>query len=140
MVPMLELSTDATRLAGVLLLAAITIESGGWYLTRIARGAVPATEFQRSFARAGHGHAGIFVILGLISAILTDATDLDGVAAWVARSGAAIAAILIPAGFFFSSMGKERTRPNRLFVLIWVGAAVLTAGLATLGVGLLTAG
>lgn len=136
---MLELSTEATRLAGILLLAAVTIESGGWYLTRIVRGKVPATDFQRAFARAGHGHAGIFVILGLICAILTDATSLDGFAAWVARSGVAIAAILMPAGFFFSSMGKERTSPNALIALVWIGAIVLAAGLITLGVGLLTA-
>lgn len=136
---MLELSTEATRLAGILLLAAVTIESGGWYLTRIARGAVPATDFQRSFARAGHGHAGMFVTLGLIAAILTDATSLDGFWAWLARSGVAIAAIVMPAGFFFSSMGAGRTKPNQLIWLVWIGALILAAGLATLGIGLLTA-
>ncbi|PSL02375.1 hypothetical protein CLV30_11028 [Haloactinopolyspora alba] len=136
---MLELSTEATRLAGVLLLAAITIESGGWYLTRIVRGSVPATDFQRSFARAGHGHAGMFVTLGLLTAVLTDATSLDGVAAWLARTGVPIAAILMPAGFFFSSMGRGRTSPNRLIWLVWIGALMLAAGLGTLGVGLLTA-
>jgi hypothetical protein len=134
----LELSSEARQLAGVLLLAAITIESGGWYLTRLIRGAVPATDFQRAFARAGHGHAGMFVTLGLIAAMLTDATTLDGAAAWLARSGVALAAILMPAGFFFSSMGKGRTQPNRLIVLVWVGALVLAAGLGTLGIGLLT--
>lgn len=136
---MLELSSEATRLAGVLLLAAVTIESGGWYLTRIARGAVPATDFQRAFARAGHGHAGMFVTLGLITAILTDATSLDGFAAWVARSGVPVAAIVMPAGFFLSSLGPGRTTPNRLVWLVWIGAAILAAGLVTLGVGLLTA-
>ncbi|TDE08267.1 hypothetical protein [Jiangella asiatica] len=136
---MLELSTEATRLAGILLLAAITIESGGWYLTRIARGHVPATDFQRAFARAGHGHAGMFVTLGLITAILTDATTLDGFAAWVARSGVPVAAIVMPAGFFFCSMGPGRTSPNKLIWLVWIGAAILAAGLATLGVGLLAA-
>lgn len=136
---MLELSSEATRLAGILLLAAVTVESGGWYLTRIVRGHVPATDFQRAFARAGHGHAGMFVTLGLITVVLTDATSLDGFAAWVARSGVPIAAILMPAGFFFSSMGAGRTTPNRLIWLVWIGAVVLAAGLATLGVGLLAA-
>lgn len=136
---MLELSAEATRLAGVLLLAAITIESGGWYLTRVVRGSAPATDFQRAFARAGHGHAGMFVTLGLITAVLTDATSLDGFAAWLARTGVPIAAILMPAGFFFSSMGRGRTTPNQLIWLVWIGALMLAAGLGTLGVGLLTA-
>ena len=136
---MLELSPEATRLAGVLMIAIVTIESGGWYLTKIARGAVPATEFQRSFARAGHGHAGMLVTLGLVGAILTDATTLGGGAAWIARSGIPLAAILMPAGFFFSSMGEGRTSPNRFVWLVWLGAASLAAGALTLGIGLLTA-
>lgn len=135
---MFELSTEATRLAGILMIAIVTIESGGWHLTRIARGMVPATPFQQSFARAGHGHAGMLVTLGLVGAILTDATALDGLAAWVARSGIPLAAILMPAGFFFSSIGPGRTTPNRFIWLVWIGALSLAAGALTLGVGLLT--
>jgi hypothetical protein len=136
---MLELSSEATTLSGILLLTAITVETGGIFLMRLARGDLPATPFQQSFARAGHGHAGMFITLGLITAVLTDATTLEGAAAWIARSGVPAAAILMPAGFFFSSMGKGRTTPNRLVWLIWLGALSLTAGLATLGIGLLTA-
>lgn len=136
---MLELSTEALRLCGILMIAIVTIESGGWYLTRIARGAVPATDFQRSFARAGHGHAGMLVTLGMVGTVLTDAAALDGPVAWIARSGIPLAAILMPAGFFFSSMGSGRTTPNRLIWLVWLGAASLAAGALTLGIGLLTA-
>jgi hypothetical protein len=136
---MFELSTEATRLAGILMLAVVTIEFGGWFLTRIATGDVPTTEFQRSYARAGHGMAGMLVTLGLVGAILTDATTLDGFAGWVARSGIPLAAILMPAGFFLSSTGPGRTKPNGLVWLVWIGALVLAAGAITLGVGLLTA-
>ncbi|NDL57744.1 hypothetical protein [Phytoactinopolyspora mesophila] len=135
---MLELSSEASRLIGILLLALVTVESGGWYLTRLIRGQMPATDFQRAFARAGHGHAGMFLVLGILAAVLTDATNLEGAAAWIARSGVAIAAILMPAGFFFSSMGAGRTKPNGLMVLVWAGALMLAAGLITLAVGLLT--
>ena len=136
---MLELSAEARTLAGILLLALITVETGGYYLTRIARGHVPATDFQRSFARAGHGHAGMFVTLGLIAAVLADATSYDGASLWIARSFVPIAAIVMPAGFFFSSMGPGRTSANRLIVLVWAGAVILAIGLATLGIGLITA-
>lgn len=136
---MLELSTETLRLCGILLIAVVTIESGGWHLTRIARGGIPATDFQRSFARAGHGHAGMLVTLGMVGAVLSDATALGGSAAWVARSGIPLAAILMPAGFFFSSIGSGRTVPNRFIWLVWLGAASLAAGALTLGIGLLTA-
>ena len=55
---------DASRyIAGVVLLTVTTIEFGGWFMTRIVRGKVPMTPFQTAFARAGHGHAGVLVIL-----------------------------------------------------------------------------
>jgi hypothetical protein len=69
--------------------------------------------------------------------LLTEATGLTGGAAWLARTGVLISAILMPAGFFFSSMGRDVTAPNRWIALLWVGAATLAAGVLTLGVGLL---
>lgn len=50
-----------------------------------------------------------------------------------------VAAILMPAGFFFSAMGRGRTRPNGFIALVWLGAASLAAGVPATGVGLLTA-
>lgn len=138
MEPTLVLSPAALRLAGILLLAIVTIETGGMYLVKVVRGRESVTEFQLAFARAGHAHAGVLVILGLLAAMLTDATALQGFAATVARSGIPVAAILMPAGFFFSSMGQDVHEPNRWIVLVWVGAASLAAGAATLGIGLLT--
>ena len=45
----------------------------------------------------------------------------------------------MPAGFFVSSMGEGRTKPNSLIALVFTGAVVLALGLGSLGVGLLTA-
>jgi hypothetical protein len=133
------LSTESRQVAGAILITIVTIEFGGWFLTRIARGAVPITDFQRAFARAGHGHAGVLVILSLVGLLYVDATDLSGAALWVARLGIPIAAILMSAGFFASSAGRDATRPNAAIWVVWVGAAALAAGVLTLGVGLLTA-
>lgn len=135
---MLELSGEAARTAGIVLLAIVTIEGGGAYLLRLVRGQQPATDFQISFARAGHAHAGMLVTLGLVCLLLTEASGLSGTAAWVARTGALFAAILMPAGFFLSSMAPGAQRPNRLIVLVWLGALWLAVGVVTLGVGLLT--
>lgn len=136
---MIELSAPALNLTGILMLAYVTIESGGWYLTRVAAGHQQLTDFQRSFHRAGHGHAGMLVTVGILSAILTDATSLTGFWQWLARSGIAVSAILMPAGFFFSSLSPGATRPNRAVVLVWAGAMLLAAGAISLGVGLLQA-
>ena len=132
------LSSASRGTAGILLLAIVAIEFGGWYMLKIVRGQAPATDFQAAFARAGHAHAGVLVSLALICQILIDAADLSGLAETVAREGVPIAAILIPAGFFFSSMGKGRAAPNRLIWLLWAGALSLAVGVTALGFGLLT--
>jgi hypothetical protein len=132
--------SDASRtIAGVVLLTVVTIEFGGLFLVRIVGGQVPLTEFQKSFARAGHGHAGVLVILSLIGLVLADATALDGFWGWVARIGIPAAAILMSGGFFAASAGQGRTEPNKAIVILFVGAASLALGSLTLGVGLLTA-
>ncbi len=135
---MLTLSEDARTTAGALLLAFVAVEYGGTHVLRMVRGRFPATPFQQNFARAGHAHAGVLVILALVGQIFADAADLNGLQGTFARSGVALAAILMPAGFFLSSMGNGRTEPNRLIVLAWVGATVLALGAVSLGAGLLT--
>lgn len=129
--------SDASRtLAAILLLSLVTVETGGLYLLKLWRGG-DATPFQVAFARAGHAHAGVLLILGLVCQVFADASNLPAGWAWLARSGVPVAAILMPAGFFFSSIGRGRERPNRLVVLVYVGGLMLAAGLTTLGVGLL---
>ncbi len=84
------LSDPARTTAGILLIAIVTIEFGGTYLLRIVRGSVPATPFQLAFARAGHAHAGVLVILALVCQLYVDAIDAEGITATVARSGVAL--------------------------------------------------
>ncbi len=134
--------TDSSRiLAGILFLGLVTVETGGLYMVNVVTGrAGSLTPFQVSFSRAGHAHAGVLLILALVCILFTEATDLTGFWLWFARTGVAIAALLMPAGFFFSSMGVNRERPNSLIWLVFAGAAVLAASLLVLGIGLLTAG
>lgn len=132
--------SDTTRmLAGILLLSLITVETGGLYLIRLVRGAAPATPFQLGFARAGHAHAGVLLILALTALLYADAAHLSGSWSWLARLGVPAAALLMPGGFFAASAGQGRTSPNRFIVLVYLGAATLAAGLASLGLGLLAA-
>jgi hypothetical protein len=135
----MELSDASRVLAGILIISLVTVESGGVLMLRVVTGRQEATPLQTSFFRAGHAHAGVFLVLGLIVQVLVDATTLTGPAEWVARSFVPAAALLMPGGFFLSVAGKGATRPNRLVALIPLGATLLAIGLLTLGVGLLTA-
>lgn len=133
------MSDESRVLAGILVLSLVTVETGGLYLLRLWRRPGGATAFQIGFARAGHAHAGVLLLLGLLSCLLVDHTSLTGSWAWLGRTGAPLAAILMPVGFFLSSMGAGRERPNGLVALVYAGGLVLAVGLTTLGVGLLTA-
>ncbi|MGH9135933.1 MAG: hypothetical protein ACRD0G_02665 [Acidimicrobiales bacterium] len=135
----MELSDASRNLAGILLLSIVTIEFGGTFLLRVVQGKQPTTDIQKSFFRAGHAHAGVLVILGLVIQLYADATDLSGGTEWLGRSGVPVAALLIPGGFFLSVTKRNATAPNRLVWMIYTGAALLAVGVVTLGVGLLTA-
>jgi len=133
------LSDESRILAGTLLLALVTVESGGLYMLAIVRRQAEVTPFQEKFARAGHAHAGVLLLLALLCQVFADATTQTGFLDWLSRSGVAASALLMPAGFFFSSMGSGRTQPNRLIVLVFAGAGLLAVSLTSLGVGLITA-
>jgi hypothetical protein len=135
----MELSEPARILAAILVFSLITVETGGLYLTRLVRGTAPATPFQLGFARAGHAHAGVLLILSLVGLLYAEAVGADGLIGTVARTGVPVAALLMPAGFFFSSMGAGRSSPNRAVALVYLGALSLAAGLAALGICLLRA-
>lgn len=131
------LSRESQALAGILLISLVTVESGGLYLLKIVRGRAEVTPFQLAFARAGHAHAGVLLLLALLCQPYVDATGLTGATEWFARSGVAVAALLMPGGFFFSSMGAGRTSPNGFIAMVFAGATLLAASLLTLGIGLL---
>jgi hypothetical protein len=135
----MELTDASTTLAGILLLSLVTVESGGALLFRIVTGRHEATPTQTTFFRAGHAHAGVFLVVGLLCQVFADATTLSGLAEWVARAFVPIAALLLPGGFFLSIARPGATTPNRLVVLVPIGAVVLAIGLVTLGIGLIAA-
>jgi hypothetical protein len=135
----MTLSDPTKVMAGIVLLSLVTVESGGALMFRIVRGRQEATALQTTFFRAGHAHAGVFLAVALICQPFVDATNLSGFAEWLARTAVAIAALLLPGGFFLSVIRPGATAPNGLVRLVPAGAVVLAAGLVTLGVGLLAA-
>ncbi len=125
--------------AGIVLLTVVAIESGGLFLLRVVKGKQPANALQSSFYRAGHAHAGVLVILGLVTLLLVDGSGAQGPVV-IAPTLVLLAAILMPAGFFLSVIGSDPKKPNRFVALLYAGAASLTAGLVLGGVGLIVAG
>jgi hypothetical protein len=125
--------------AGGVLLAVVAIAYGGTFMLRVHAGNPPTNDLQKAFFRAGHAHAGVLVILGLVIKILTSSEGVPALAEQLS-SGVLYAAILMPAGFFLSVVGRDPQKPNRLIALLWIGAASLTVGVVSAGIGLIMAG
>lgn len=134
---MLQPSSSIT--AGIVLLTVIGIAYGGTFMLRVLSGKQGANALQKSFFRAGHAHAGVLVILGLVVTILVDQADA-GIWARAAADGVLSTAILIPAGFFLSVIGHDPQKPSRLKALIWIGFCTLSVSLVVAGIALIVAG
>ena len=86
--------------------------------------------------RAGHAHAGVWLILALVALRYVDEANLSDGMKWLVRGSIPIAAILVPAAFFLSVLAPDATTPNGLIYLAYVGAVLLAVGVLVLGVGL----
>jgi hypothetical protein len=135
----MELSRESKLVCGVLLISVPTIMYGGLTLLGILTegqaglrpGNLALSETQWALWRAGHAHAGVYVLLSLILQPLVDHTTLSNALGWAARLGAPAASILLPAGFFgFAFIESFRW-------LMYFGAVCLAASLLITGVGLL---
>jgi len=126
--------------SGIILITVPTIQYGGYFLLISLMDKTSGymdNPLRQNFFRAGHAHAGVFIILSLVCQVLADSALLPASLLWAARISVPLAAILIPAGFFFSMLSPTATQPSGAVGLIYAGALVLAAGVLLLGVGLI---
>jgi hypothetical protein len=128
--------------AGILLVVLPTVMYGGLSLLSLLTGVSPGysdNPLRHDLWRAGHAHAGVYLVLSLVMLRYVDEALLSPAWKWLARMGAPIAAILIPAAFFLSVASPAAREPNRLINLAYIGALFLAGAVLTLGVGLIRA-
>lgn len=134
------MTPQSRRLAGILIILVPAVAFGGASLLTMILGQVPGyldNPLRQDLWRAGHAHAGVFLILALVLLRYVDEAGLSGFWLWLARTGVPIAAILVPAAFFLSVLSPDATRPNALIFLAYAGGVFLVGGLLTLGIGLI---
>jgi hypothetical protein len=94
-------------------------------------GEITLDETQWALWRAGHAHAGVWVILSLVIQILIDSVKLSSRMMWLARISAPVAAVTVSGGFFGVAFFPE------FRWLLYFGALSLFVSLVLTGVGLL---
>ena len=136
------MSRESRMFAGILVVILPTVMYGGLTLLSLLTGNIPGyndNPLRHDLWRAGHAHAGVYLVLSLVMLRYVDEAVLSPFWKWLAGSGVPIAAILIPAAFFLSVVSPTATHPNGLMNLTYVGAISFAAAVLTLGVGLIRA-
>jgi drug/metabolite transporter superfamily protein YnfA len=136
------MSRESRMFAGILLVILPSVMYGGLTLLGMLTASTPGyldNPLRQNLWRAGHAHAGVYLVLSLVMLRYVDDAVLSPFWKWLARTGAPIAAILIPAAFFLSVVSPTSTHPNGLINLAYVGALFLAAAVLSLGVGLIRA-
>jgi hypothetical protein len=134
----MAMSNESRRLAGILLIILPTVMYGGVSLLSLLIGDPKYMEnpLRQDLWRAGHAHAGVWLVLALVALRYVDEANLSNAMKWIVRGSIPIAAILVPAAFFLSVLSPDAKVPNGLIYLAYVGAVVLAVGVFVLGIGL----
>jgi uncharacterized membrane protein len=125
--------------AGILLILLPAVVYGGTSILSLLIGdpGYAENELRQDLWRAGHAHAGVLLILSLVTLRYVDEANLPGWLKSFARHSIPAAAVLLPAAFFLSVLSPEATEPNAMIYLAFAGALLLAFGVLVLGIGLI---
>src|ERR671920_2058704 len=132
------MSPQSRLVAGIVLIIVPTVEIGGAGILSLLLGdpAYGQNDLRQDLWRAGHAHAGVWLVLSLVALRYVDEASLSEGMRWLVRLAFPAAAILMPLAFFLSALSPEATEPNALIGMTYVAGVVLAVGLLVLGVGL----
>jgi len=132
------LTREARLMTGLTLLLVPTIMYGGLVLlgmvTHGAAGMTPGHTLDATgtaLFRAGHAHAGVWIVLSLVIQVLLDSATLSHGLKWLARIGAPVGTLALSGGFFGLAFAPD------FRWLLYAGAACMAAVVLVTGVGLL---
>ncbi len=132
------MSPQSRLVAGIVLIVVPTVEIGGASILSLLIGdpAYAQNDLRQDLWRAGHAHAGVWLVLSLVALRYVDEASLSEGMRWVVRLAFPVAAVLMALGFFLSVPSEEATAPNAMINLTFVAGLLLAVGLLTLGIGL----
>jgi hypothetical protein len=133
------MSPESKKVAGAILIILPSVMIGGVSILTLLIGdpEYMRNPLRQDLWRAGHAHAGVFLLLTLVALRYVDEATLSDRAKWLVRLSIPSAAILLPLAFFFSVLRPDATEPNSAIYIAYAGAVVLAVGIVVLGVGLL---
>jgi len=133
------MSPQSRLVAGIVLIIVPTVEIGAASILTllIADPTYAQNDLRQDLWRAGHAHAGVWLVLSLVALRYVDEATLSEGMRWVVRVAFPVAAVLMALGLFLSVLSSEATEPNAMINLAFVAGLLLAVGLLVLGIGLI---
>lgn len=131
---------DPIRVFPIIALISLpTVMFGGYALHRFLTSGNGLSEFQLTFFRAGHAHAGVLLVLALVYFEYLARTRFTDTTRWL-LGAAMVIGILAQSGGFFLHMGiGEPGRASAGTTVTRIGAAFLAVSMLVLAYGLIVA-
>ena len=129
------MSRESRLTAGLLLVLMPAVVYGGASILSLLVGdpQYAQNQLRQDLWRAGHAHAGVLLILSLVTLRYADEAKLSSGLKRLVRHSISAAAILLLVAFFLSVTSPEATEPDALIYLAYLGAVSLGVGLLVMG-------
>jgi hypothetical protein len=133
------MSPQSRLVAGIVLIIVPTVEIGGASILSLLIGdpQYGQNDLRQDLWRAGHAHAGVWLVLSLVTLRYVDEAALSEGLRWVVRLAFPVAAVLMALAFFLSVIPENAREPNGVIYLAYVAGLLLAVGLLVLAVGLI---
>jgi hypothetical protein len=133
------MSPQSRLVAGIVLILVPTVEIGGASILSLLIGdpQYGQNDLRQDLWRAGHAHAGVWLVLSLVTLRYVDEAALSEGLRWVVRLAFPAAAVFMALGFFLSVIPEDAREPNGVIYLAYVAGLLLAVGLLVLAVGLI---
>ncbi len=129
-----------TLLPIIAVLSLISVAYGGSALLGFLTGRGRLSGFQEQFFRAGHGHAGVLLVLSLVYFLYLDRTGYSTSVQWLAGLLLLLGIIAQSGGFFLHLWLGQPDRSSPGTVVTRSGGVLIAVALVILAVGLITSG
>ena len=124
----------------VAFIAIPTVAYGGWaLLTSITTGKIPLEDWQKTFFRAGHAHAGVLLVLTLVYMLYLPRADFSNSTEWILGIVLFVGVMAQSGGFFLHMALGQPDAPSIGTKVTRAGGLLLGVALLVLAVGLIQA-
>ena len=117
-----------------------TVMYGGYALLGLLTSRDALTPFRRTWFRAGHAHAGVFLVMFLVFVDFLGRTDLPNAAKHTACAIFVVGVLAQSGGFFVHLAKGQEGTPSIGTRITALGAVLLTLAIAMLVYGIATSG